>query len=505
MFNLIIKNGMVIDGSGEDAFAADIAVKDGKIAAIGSDLGTALQVIDATGLTVTPGFIDSHSHADGAILTFPQQIEKVEQGITTNIGGQCGSSLYPKIEDGRIVGMSEFLAKAVSIPQGSNIATFAGHNAIRQAVMGMENRPATDAELAQMCDLLRDAMDAGAIGISYGLIYTPSCYADTEELIVLAKVAKEKGGMISAHIRSESNQVIEAVKEFITIAKAANVRGIISHHKSTQPANHGKVKTTIAMIEQANREGCDIYCDVYPYIASRTALAATFIPKEYVNGKLIPSYLQDPAMREQFKKWNYELRGSALCDDLSWVLLNVIPPFPEYSGKLLTEAAKLHGKDPWETLFDILEVHPGCGACYFTMDEADVEYVMKWPRTMICTDSSIAGNSQFYHPRLRGSFPRVLGRYVRQRNVVSLPEMIRKMTSLPAQVYGLKSKGRIQVGFDADICVFDPETIIDKATYTEPYQRAKGLHLVIVGGTIAAQNAVSTGKTAGKVLLRKQA
>ena len=186
------------------------------------------------------------------------------------------------------------------------------------------------------------------------------------------------------------------------------------------------------------------------------------------------------------------------------MLLNTIPPYPQYNGKRLTEAAKLHGKDPWETLFDILEVHPGCGACYFTMDEADVEYVMKWPRSMICTDSSIAGNSQFYHPRLRGSFPRVLGRYVRERNVVSLPEMIRKMTFLPAMVYGLENKGYLREGFDADICIFDPETIIDRATYTDPSQRAEGLHWVIVGGEIAAKNAVSTGKTAGKVILRKQ-
>ncbi|MBQ9838114.1 MAG: D-aminoacylase [Oscillospiraceae bacterium] len=504
MFDMIIKNGFIIDGSGEAGFAADIAIKDGKIAAIGSDLGDARQVIDATGLTVTPGFIDSHSHADSAVISFPQQIEKTEQGITTSIGGQCGTTPYPAVKDGKLMKMSEFLTSAINTPQGANIAMFAGHRSIRQAVMGMENRPATNEELTQMCDLLRDAMDAGAMGISFGLIYTPSCYADTDELITLAKVAKEKGGMISAHIRNESYRVVEAVEEFITIAKAANIRGVISHHKSTQPANHGKVKTTIAMIEQANREGCDIYCDVYPYIASRTTLSATFIPKEYANSKLIPTYLQNPEMRAQFKQRNYANRERTLCEDLSWVLLNTIPPYPQYNGKRLTEAAKLHGKDPWETLFDILEVHPGCGACYFTMDEADVEYVMKWPRSMICTDSSIAGNSQFYHPRLRGSFPRVLGRYVRERNVVSLPEMIRKMTFLPAMVYGLENKGYLREGFDADICIFDPETIIDRATYTDPSQRAEGLHWVIVGGEIAAKNAVSTGKTAGKVLLRKQ-
>ena len=499
MFDLLIKNGTVIDGSGAEGFVADVAVQDGRIVAVGKDLKGGARVIDATGLAVTPGFIDSHSHADSAVLTFPQQMEKVEQGVTTSIGGQCGSAPYPKMEDGQLVKMSAFFDRAQQIPQGANIAVFAGHKTIRQAVMGMENRPATPEELSRMEQLLRDAMDAGAMGISFGLIYTPSCYAETEELIALAKVAKEKGGMIAAHIRNESDFVEEAVAEFITVAKAAGIRGVVSHHKATLPANHGKVKKTIAMIEKANAEGCDIYCDVYPYIASRTGLAATFIPKEYAHASKIPEYLRDPDLREQFKQYNVQKRGY----DLSWVLLNTCNQYPAYSGLRLTEAAKLHGKDVYQTLFDILETQPVCGACYFTMDEADVEYVMAWERTMICTDSSVAGNNQFYHPRLRGSFPRVLGRYVRERKVVGLPEMIRKMTSLPAQVYDLQGKGYIREGFDADICIFDPETIVDRATYTEPTHRAEGLHYVIVGGEIAAENAVATGKTAGKLLRRK--
>ena len=202
MFDLLIKNGTVIDGSGSEGFRADVAVKDGKIAAIGENLGEAAQVIDATGLTVTPGFIDSHSHAESAVLTSPEQIEKVEQGITTTIGGQCGGSPYPKNEDGRIIKMSEFFAKAASVPQGSNIATFVGHSTIRKAVMGMENRPATAEELALMCELLEDAMDAGAVGLSFGLYYTPGAYAPLEELITLAKIVGKKGGLLSAHIRN---------------------------------------------------------------------------------------------------------------------------------------------------------------------------------------------------------------------------------------------------------------------------------------------------------------
>lgn len=498
MYDIIIQNGLVIDGSGKEGFPADVAIKDGKIVAVGASLGDADRIIDATGLVVTPGFIDSHSHADSAILTFPGQIEKVEQGITISIGGQCGSTKRPAVEEGQLIKMSQYLQQASQVPQGANIATFVGHRAVRKSVMGMENRFATEAELRQMEALVRDAMDAGAMGISFGLYYTPSAYAGMEELIALAQVVKEKGGMISAHIRSESNKVIESVEEFITIVKATGVRGVISHHKSSGKGNHGKVKTTLKMIEKANAEGCDIYCDVYPYIASRTTLSSVFIPKEYVNGK-VSEHLSDPKLRRMFREQGIEKHGK----DLSWVLLNVCTQYPQYSGKRLNEAAKLHGKDDWDTLLDILHTQPACCGCFFSQCEEDVETVMAWERTMICTDSSVAGNNQHYHPRLRGSFPRVLGRYVRQRNVVSLPEMIRKMTSLPAKVYDLKGKGQILVGMDADICVFDPRTIIDRATYTEPFHRAEGLHWVIVGGVIAAENAVATGKLAGKLLLRK--
>ena len=498
MFDLLIQNGTVIDGSGEAGYLADVAVENGKIVAIGHNLGQAKQVLDATNLVVTPGFIDSHSHADSAIIPYPQQIEKVEQGITTSIGGQCGASPYPVADDDGIKKMSDFFARAVEIPQGANIAAFAGHKAIRKAVMGMATREPTEEELETMKELLRDAMDAGAMGVSFGLIYTPSCYATLEELIALAKVAAEKGGMVSAHIRSESDRLEEAVEEFIAVVKACGARGVLSHHKACGFKNHGKVKRTLKMLERANAEGFDIYCDVYPYTAARTTLSASFIPKEYVNSHL-PEYLKDPALRAMFREKGVARYG----EDLSWVMLNVCNYDPAYSGKTIDEVAKLHGKDHWETMFDILEVHPGCCACFFSQNEEDMKTVMSWERAMICTDSSVAGKSAFYHPRLRGSFPRALGKYVRGHKVVSLPEMIRKMTSLPAFVYDLENKGYVRVGYDADLCVFDPEKIIDKATYIDPSQRAEGLNWVVVGGAIAAENAVSTGSCKGKVLLRK--
>lgn len=499
MYDLIIKNGTVIDGSGKEGFCADVAIKDGKIAAVGKVSGEAARVIDATGLTVTPGFIDSHSHADNAVLTFPLQAEKVEQGITTNIGGQCGSTRYPAVEDGGLVKMSQFMERACAIPQGSNIATFVGHKAVRKSVMGMENRHATGAELEEMKALVRDAMDAGAMGISFGMYYTPGAYASLEELIALATVAAEKNGIISAHIRSESDFLIESVEEFITIVKASGARGVLSHHKACMQKNHGKINTTLAMLEKANREGCDIYCDVYPYTASRTSVASVFIPGEYRDGRL-DAHLKKPELRSMLREEGIRAYG----EDISWVLFNACTAFPQYSGIHLDEAARLHGKDQWDTLLDILTEQPNCQGCFFTQREEDLQTVMAWPRAMICTDSGVKGNTEFYHPRLRGSFPRALGRYVREKQVVSLPEMIRKMTSLPAQVYGLSGKGLIREGMDGDICVFDPETIIDRATYTEVGHRAEGLRYVIVGGVVAAENALSTGVAKGRVLRRNE-
>jgi len=498
MFDLIIKNGTVIDGSGSDGFVADVAVQNGKIAAIGKDLGDAKEVISAEGLAVTPGFVDSHSHSNSNIFTFPEQKEKIEQGITVSISGQCGSSVYPARENGKIVPMSEFLHRAYDMPQGSSSKVFLGHSTLRKAVMGMDCRPATESELEQMKLLLREAMDAGAMGISFGLIYTPSCYAKTEELIELAKVAKEKGGMIAAHIRNEGDTLVEAVEEFLTVIKAARIRGVVSHHKAAHKKNHGKVKITLEMLNKANAEGYDVYCDVYPYLASRTRLAATFIPSEYVNEHL-SEYLKDPAMRAKFKEYAIGRYG----EDLSWVLLNDCTVFPDYTGLILTEAAKLHGKDGWETLHDILETQPDCQACFFTMREEDMEMVMKWERAMICTDSGVACNLKRYHPRLRGTFPRVLGRYVREKKIVSLPEMIRKITSLPASVYQLEGKGKIQVGFDADLCIFDPNTIIDRADYDDITRRAEGLNYVILNGRVVVENAVFNGKCLGKVMPRR--
>lgn len=516
MYDIIIKNGKIIDGTGNPGYFSDIAIKDGKITSIAKDLNGAKEVINASGLVVTPGFIDSHSHSDGTVLTFPDQIEKTEQGITTSIGGMCGISAAPLERDfssdsDEVIGtlgkkseilktFKSFVQTASKLPQGSNIALFVGHGAIRSAVMGLENRKPTDEELEKMKEMAREALSNGAIGLSFGLIYTPGCYADTDELIELAKVAKEYNALISAHIRNEGDFLAKSTEEFIKIVKESGVRAILSHHKAMLKENWGKVSHTLRMIDEANASGCEIYLDTYPYNASSTGLSARFIPKELRTGGNagLSSVLKDKKTRDELKKLNIEKFG----EDLSWVLVLSCKAYPEYEGMRVSEIEKLHKKDGYDVIFDILEhSFEECMACFFTTCEEDIKTVLAHPRTMICTDSAVAGNSKAYHPRLRGSFPRVLGKYVREEKVTPLYDMIRKMTSLPATVYGLKGKGFILEGFDADICIFDSEKIIDNADYTACEKRADGLNFVLLNGEIVVENAVYNGKRMGKVIL----
>ena len=515
MYDLVIKNGKIIDGSGGEPYFADVAVKDGKIVRIGSISDGAKRTIDASGLTVTPGFIDSHSHADYAVFTLSAMKEKVEQGITTAIAGQCGDSVAPLSASydkndpavygdyGRVYDirktMDSFLEHGAGVPLGCNIATFVGHGALRESIMGMENRAPTEEELERMKDALRRALRGGAYGMSTGLYYTPGSYATEDEIIALAKVVGEEGGVISSHIRTESNAVLDAAEEFINVVKASGARGVHSHIKSCGENNFGKVKTLLEMIDKANAEGSDIYCDVYPYNASNTSLSSSFVPKElHADGKILEN-LRDPEKRQIARDFIDKIFGRS---DLSWALVVSAENRPDCIGKRMPEIAKERGTDPYDTVFDIiLDSKRRATACYFRMSEADVETAIKYPRAMICTDSGVA-KSNSYHPRLRASFPRAISRYSLRNPLVALPEMVRKITSLPAHVYGLCGKGLIKEGYDADICIFSEEKFIDRSDFVNPTLGCEGLNYVLVSGEIAAENAVATGKLAGR-LLRK--
>ena len=514
MFDLILKNGKIIDGTGSPAFFDDIAIKDGKIARIAKGLSDAREILDVKGLTVTPGFIDSHAHNDLNLPAFPEQREKVEQGITTAVAGACGTTNAPlslefrpedEVEYAGLGKHSDihrtwksYMDTLEKLPLGCNLLCYVGHNALRRAAMGSEDRAPTADELEKMKDLVREAMENGALGVSFGLAYAPSCYAETGELIELARVVAEYHGVISAHIRNEGDHVVRAAEEFLTVVRESGARGVYSHLKALNKENRGKVCHTLRMLDEANAEGFDVYADVYPYNASHTTLSATIVPKHLHSGGVpaLLTVLESAEGRREIRA-NCESRWQ----DWDWVQITICKAYPEYEGKRIPEIAALHGKDEIDTMCDIIYDSKNiCSACYFNIWEEDIERVIAYPRAMICTDSGVAGNNLVHHPRLRASFPRALAKYVRERGVVTLPEMIRKITAMPAAVYGLTTKGLVREGMDADICVFDPEKIQDHATFANCHARATGLAFVLVGGEVVVKDAVHNGKRPGRML-----
>lgn len=505
MYDLIIKNGSILDGTGAAAFPGDIAILGGKIAKVGSNLSDAREVIDAKGLTVSPGWIDSHSHSDLSVLRDRDQFAAPEQGITFSITGQCGLSFAPGKRTGTYMSMPEFFALAGAEPIGSGQAYLAGHCAIRSAVMGTGNRAPTQEELSKMETLLAECLQAGAIGLSLGLTYIPGSYADTNELIALAKVTKQNNGILVAHIRNEGDFLLESVEEFITIVKASGCRGVISHHKAADKANWGKVKQSLAMIDKANEEGGDIYVDVYPYCASSTSLTARFLPKQFhpAGTTNVLSLLDDPEICQKAKQWARDKWG----EDLSWVLVIACYEHPEFEGLNMNQIAKMLGfSDRYDAVYQLIRMSKGrAQACFTMMCEEDVKYTIAHPRAMIGSDSDMAFTDKPRHPRHRAAFPRVLGKYVRQEQVCDLPEMIQKMTSLPAQVYGLTEKGRIAEGYDADICIFDSENIRDVADYVNFNAPNEGLHYVLIDGKIVVKNNRYTGVRAGRIYQKPSA
>ena len=504
MYDLLIKNGTLIDGSGAAPFTADLAIQNGKIARLAPSIAPneAVKIIDAAGLTVTPGFIDSHSHSDSAILTWPDQKEKLEQGITLSVTGQCGSSQAPRQTENGLYRMSDFLQDADRAPQGSGALCLVGHGSIRAAVLRNENRRPTAEELEQMKALLRDAMESGCLGMSLGLIHVPGCYAETEELIALAKVVAEYNGLITAHIRNEADYVLNAITEFITVIKASGARGVISHLKAMERHNWGKVAEALRLINDANADGCDIYCDVYPYCASSTNLQTRVLPAQFhpPGTQKALDLLNNKEVMTRIRQWAEDRWHG----DLSWILISACDSHPEYVGKRLSKIAAMRdSNDQLQTAYDLLlENSTIVRGCFFMMCEEDMEQALSFERAMICTDSSCAEGKTSYHPRLRASFIRVLAHYVRERGIVSLPEMIRKMTSLPAAVYGLPQKGLLVPGYDADLNIFDYEALQDQADFTHCTAPNAGLRYVLVDGEIAVTDGVHNGLRRAAVLRR---
>ena len=528
--DLVISNGSIIDGTGNPAYHAHIGIVDGKIVRVMRDTSrfNAARIIDAEGMTVCPGFIDTHSHDDAYLLVNPQGDDKVRQGVTTDIIGNCGFSLAPLTDEHRddlrnasaIMGgnnlpdefwnlssFDEFLTILESAELGINVVPLVGHGTIRTAVIGTENRAPTEPELTEMKQMTADAMQAGAFGLSSGLIYVPANYANTHEIIELARVAGQFKGIYTTHMRNEGDQQMAAIEETLKIAYEAGIATHISHHKIVGKDNWGQSKDTLALMAEARANGLDVTCDQYPYRAASTFMAAALPPHIQAQGpQVFAEKLKDSDIRqaiineiesESSAQWENFIKGAGFEN----IVISVSPHHGEYIGKSIAQIAETEAKNPYDVFFDLLiKERLEVIIIIFAMDEADIIRIMQDPITMVGTDGIPDFGASKVHPRMIGTFPRILGRYVREKGVIRLEEAARKMTSLPAQTFGLYSKGILREGLDADIVIFDPNTIIDKATFDNPWQPPAGISWVIVNGEVAVEHGKITGATSGQVL-----
>lgn len=532
MADLILKNGLIVDGSGNPWYKADVGVENGRISRIRKLSDTsASQIIDATGLIVAPGFIDIHSHSDWSVIVNPFSESKIRQGITTECIGNCGSSAAPLDEEkldlvrkelGPIASelewdwltFDDYLRKLEKQGSAVNIVSLVGHGTVRVAVMGYENRTPSSKEMEQMKRLVAEAMDSGAVGLSSGLIYPPGCFAETKELVELAKVVSEKGGFYASHIRGEGSTLVQAVKEAIDISERASVPVEISHHKAAGKSVWGKVKDTLRLIQQARLNGLDVTCDVYPYVAGSTSLSS-ILPDWIREGGIDETVekLKDLEVRRRVKKEMKEKGslGENFVSDAGWtsILISFSEKHPDYEGKRFPEIARKRGTNPFDAAFDlIIEDHGTTWMIIFSMNEKDVQTVIKHPVSMIGTDAFSRAPYGFLsrgkpHPRSYGTCPRVLKTYCREKKILTLQEVVRKMTSLPAQKLGLSDRGLLKEGMWADIVLFDKDEVADVATFINPHQYPNGIEYVIVNGVITLEKGEHTKESAGKIIRKK--
>ena len=504
MYDLLIQNARMIDGTGAPWYYGDLAVKDGKIAAMGKLTGDAKEVVDAGGLYLAPGFIDIHSHSDDSILDCPTAESRILQGVTTDVGGNCGGSEAPSQT---FPAMADFLAAVEQARPSINSATLVGHGTVRKAVMGYSREEATDGQIAQMQTLTARAMEEGAFGISTGLIYPPSCYSTTDELVRVVSAVAPYGGYYATHMRNESYDVVKSVEEALHVAKEAGVRLQISHHKVTHKADwQVSCKTTIAMIQRARRQGLDVCCDQYPYRASATSMSSNVPSWAFEGGvEAMLARLRDPETRTVLRDQSNASHEGRWCD--IYVAYVQTEKNQWMVGKSITEIAEqLGGKDPADTCFDIvLDENNHVGEINFGMCEEDIEYIMSQPFVMPGSDGeamplTAPGKP---HPRNFGTFVRVLAHYCRDRALFPLETAVQKMTSLPASRLGLADRGVLKAGMWADLVLFDVEKLKDDPDFLQPQQPCSGISRVYVNGVLTAQDGKHTGARAGQVLRRK--
>jgi N-acyl-D-amino-acid deacylase len=474
--SVLIAGGMVVDGTGAKAHRADVRVSGNKIAQIGRLKPQAGErVIDANGMVVAPGFIDTHSHVDGGLLESPDAETHIRQGITTSIVGQDGGSHFP---------LKDYFAQLEKTHVALNIASFAGHGTIRGLATGKDyKRKVTDAELQKMRDVMAQEMQAGALGLSSGLEYDPGFYSTTEELTACAEVAGKYGGLYISHVRDEGNEAIKSFEELITIAEKGHLPAQISHIKLDTSPSWGKASEVLNLIDAANKRGVDISVDVYPYLYWQSTITV-----------LIPS--RDWQNRSLWEKGMSEVGGA------EHVRLTTYSPDKDWQGKTIAEIAAMTGKDAITVVQEVVQKTHGVGATgsesvvVTAMTEDDLSRFIASPRVMFCTDGSLRPT----HPRGAGSFPRLLGVYVREKHLLTLEQAIHKMTGLPARRMGFADRGALRPGMKADVVIFNPLTVKDTATVADPAAQPVGLPYVMVNGALVLDNGKITGNRPGAVL-----
>jgi len=479
-YDLVIRHARLVDGTGASAVSGDLAVRSGRIAAVGKVAGTGRTEIDAAGRVVAPGFIDVHTHSED-ITELPVAENFIRMGVTTIVTGNCGGS---KLD------VAEFFDSIVKTKVALNVATLIGHNSVRGQVMGGSfARPPTSAELDRMCALVEQAMKDGAVGLSTGLIYLPGTFAKTDEIVALAKVAAAHGGIYASHMRHEDYRIRGALDEVVTIAREAHIPAEVSHLKLSSPAAWDRAEEIIAYLDRARAEGIAITQDQYVYTGSSTGIGANLIPAQFREGgaQRYRERLADPgekahmvaAMKEAVVK---EKRG-----DYTFAVIASFQAEPRLNGKTIPQAAQLlRGSatldDQIETILDI-EHRGGAAGVFHGISERDLQKFLVQPLTMIASDGGLRKFGESVpHPRSYGNNARVLGRYVRELNLLTLEEAVRKMTSLPAQAFHLKNRGALKPDYVADLVIFDPATVTDPSTYDDPHHYATGFSDIIVNG-----------------------
>lgn len=500
-FDVLITGGRIVDGSGAPWFAADIGISGDRIRRVGDLSGaTATRRIDARGLIVAPGFVDAHAHARERLFDLPTADGYVRQGVTTVVDGNDGSSPLP---------LAPYFEKAAAARFATNLALFVGHGTVRERVMGTVNRYASPQELDRMKALVADAMREGALGLSTGLAYIPGTYAATEELIALAAVARTHGGIYVSHMRDEGGRVLDSVRETIRIGEEARIPVQISHHKVGGRRQFGQSVQSLQLIAAARARGIDVTFDQYPYTASQTGLTLIF-PAWAMADDSLRKRLSTPSSRAEVKSGMLAFIDERFGDDPSRIQLVRCGFDPSLSGKTIADLLKaaslpLTQSATADVVID-LQLKGGCSAIFHAYDEPDVVRLMQSPFGMIASDGSLTAlGDGSPHPRAFGTFPRVLGRYVREQHVISIEEAVRKMTSFPAARLGLQDRGLLREGLAADITIFDPATIVDRATFTDPHHYSEGVRWVLVNGEVVLDAGAHTGARPGRVLRRTEA